>query len=111
MKLNSFDTETGFDMMVKFLPVVSEILENADVANVKSLLKNEAKTTDILRAVVPVMLKDHKEKVIQLVALMQGNTAEEVKQQPVTETVETFSEGVKIFADFFPASLRLVANA
>lgn len=111
MKLNSFDTETGFDMMVKFLPVVSEILENADVANVKSLLKSEAKTTDILRAVVPVMLKEHKEDVLHLVALMQGDTVEDVKKQPVTETVETFSEGVKIFADFFPASLRLVANA
>lgn len=111
MKISAMNTKDGFALMQKLVPVTAKILEDADIGNAKALLTNRESGAELAAKVTPILLKNHMEDVIGLVAIMQGSTPEEVAAQPIGSTVETLSEGIKLFAAFFTASLHLVASA
>lgn len=110
MKFSQMDTETGFEWMQKFVPIIAGIIEDPELANAKKALSS-ATGAEVMVMITPILLKKHKADIVELVAAMQGVAVELVKNQPITETVETLAEGVKLFATFFPASLHLVATA
>ncbi len=110
MKISALNTTDGFALMQKIVPATAKILEDADIINAKALLTSKD-GAEIAAKVTPVLLKNHMDDVIQLVAIMQDSTPEEVAAQPIGSTVETLSEGIKLFSGFFTASLHLVASA
>lgn len=111
MKLSNMNTIDGFEMMKKLLPATAKILGNAEIGNAKAILKGKESGAEIAAKITPILIQDHIEDVVQLVAVLQGSTEDEVKNQPIGETIETLSEGVKLFSSFFTASLHLVASA
>lgn len=111
MKISTLDTVSGFDLMLKFIPPVSAILEDAEMAKAKTMLTGKKSSAELAEAITPILLKSHNAELIDLVATMQGCTADEVKAQPIGETVETLAEGVRLYSAFFPAALHLAANA
>lgn len=111
MKFSTVDTAKGMDMMLAFLPHVSKIIEDAKLTDAKAMLTGKKSAAELAAKLTPLMLTDHRADLLNLVAVMQGTTAEKVAEQPITETMETFSEGVRLYAAFFPAALHLAANA
>ena len=111
MKISNMNTTDGFEMMKKLVPATAKILENVEISNAKAILKGKDSGAEIAAKITPILIRDHLDDVVQLVAVLQGSTVEEVKSQPIGETVETLSEGVKLFSSFFTASLHLVASA
>lgn len=105
------NTADGFDMMQRMVPIAARIIEDADAKEVRNMITEKHSGADIARALCPLMLAKHRAEVLELVAAMQGKTADEVAMQPIDKTLETLSEGVKLYASFFPACVRLVANA
>lgn len=109
---DTMNTETGFDLMLDFLPIASEILEDAEIKVAKEqLMKDAGSSSELAKDILPILLKNKRDAVMQLVSVVSGKTLEQVKAQPISETVKILRESVRLYADFFPAALHLVALA
>lgn len=111
MKISQMATADGLDLMLKFIPITARIIEDTELSNAKAVLTSTKSGAEIAAKITPILLANHRDDVMELVAVMQGETVDEVKKQPISSTIETLAEGVKLFAAFFPASLHLVASA
>ncbi|TYS68657.1 hypothetical protein FZC76_06835 [Sutcliffiella horikoshii] len=96
-------TEKALDM----LPHAAEIYEKLDLQNyIQKNFKQASKDDNVdelrVKSGVSLMLyvvknsKKIKTEMLEIVAIAQENTMEEVKKQPLTKTIETFKN---VFAD------------
>lgn len=115
MKLSEMATETGFDTMEKLLPDVADILSDDAVKEIKNGVEKENGKIVVSAVFAPVMrlfLGKHREAMYGLVATLCGKTPEDVKKQPLSETVATLRDGVSDeMLTFFASCLRMVMSA
>lgn len=112
MKLSEMKTADAFEAMVKMLPHVTAIIEDADMAAEKEKVKNkQVSGAQTFGAVIPLVLGRHGDDMIAIVAYATGNTVQDVRDMPVLEMRAAFDEAWKDVLDFFPLCLRLVLNA
>lgn len=112
MKLSEMRTQDAFEAMVKMLPHVSAILEDAEIAAEKAKIKSKAASgAQTFGAVIPLVLGKHAEDMFAIVAHATANDVQAVRDMPVQEMREAFDEAWKDVLGFFPLCLRLVANA
>lgn len=112
------NTEIGFDMMDKLLPYVAAVLEDDKVGEYKAALRQEKGDTggiDVaaaMRSLLPLFLGPQRENMLHIAAIIAGKTVEEIKAQPLTDTVKLLHDG--IMGDmmvFFASCLRMAMNA
>ena len=112
MKQLELNTEKGFDLMEKILPEVANILEDDDIKDVRSGIVRENDKISVRKNFLPVMslfVGKRRESVIRIVAAVKGKSVEEVKEQPINETIEDFQQCMcEEMMVFFAACLRMV---
>lgn len=108
------NTEMGFELMEKMLPHMSAIISDDEVVDVKKLVRKD----DTIRVgvamdkILPLFLGKHREHMYAIAAIMADKTAEEVKQQPITDTINAIKDGVNSgIMDFFVCCLRMAMSA
>lgn len=112
MKLTEMKTQDAFEAMVRMLPHVTAILEDADIVAEKEKIKNKtASGAQSFNAIMPLVIARHGEDMIAIVAAASGRDVRAVKDMPLQEMREAFDEAWKDVLDFFPLCLRLVMNA
>lgn len=110
------DTEKAFECMAKLVPYVTEIERDAEVIEAKKRLTDpnntETRNSDVMEAVLPLMLQKHREAVFAIVGIVMDKTAEEVSKQPWKVTLGVLKSGaMNDLYDFFPFAVQLVAHA
>ncbi len=112
MTLREMNTEAAFEAMVKMLPHVTAILEDADLAAQKEKIKAKTSTgAQTFGAVIPLVLGRHGGDMIAIVAAASNMEEKTVREMPMQEMRELFDAAWKDVLDFFPLCLRLVLNA
>ena len=114
MNISQMSTEKAFECMVRMVPYVVEIMSDPAVAEAKAKLKEkdgELTGGDFMLAMYPLLMRDHAEALCGIVAAMSEKTPDEVKAQPLGETLAALGAGItKELFDFFPFAVRLVAS-
>ena len=112
MSLLEMKTQDAFEAMVKMLPHVTAILEDADIAAEKEKIKNKEVTgAQTFGSLMPLVLAKHGEDMVAIVAAASGMSVHDAKAMPFSEMREAFDKAWKDILDFFPLCLRLVMNA
>lgn len=112
MTLREMKTEAAFEAMVKMLPYVTAILEDADLTAEREKIKAKTSTgAQTFGAVIPLVLGRHGSDMIAIVAAACGMEEKDVREMPMQEVRELFEEAWKDVLGFFPLCLRLVMSA
>lgn len=112
MTLREMKTEQAFEAMVKMLPHVTAILEDADLAAEKEKIKNKKATgAQAFGAVMPIVLTRHGGDMIAIVAAACCMEEKDVREMPLCDMQAAFDGAWKDVLDFFPSCLRLAMNA
>ena len=111
MKLSEMNTEKAFACMAHMVPYVAEIVGDPNVAEAKKKLidrGDELTGADAIQIIYPALMRDHSEALCGIVAAMEDRTVEEVKAQPLEETLTAIRAGVaEDFFDFLPVATQL----
>lgn len=112
MSLTEMKTQDAFEAMVKMLPHVTAIIEDADIAAEKERIKAKESTgAQTFGALMPLVLARHGGDMIAIVAAASGVTEKEVGEMPLAQMRDAFDAAWKDILDFFPLCLRLAMNA
>lgn len=112
MSLHEMKTEAAFDAMLKMLPHVTAILEDADMTTEKEKIKSKETTgAQAFGSVIPLVLGKHGSDMIAIVAAVSGMEEKDVRELPLQEMRAIFDDAWKDVVDFFPLCLRMVMNA
>ena len=127
MKISEMNTGRAFECMARMAPHVVEIMSDPQLAKAKQRImsardgaSNEAGAAgatgmtagDLMTAVYPLLMDTHREAMLNIAAALGGKTLEEVREQPLGETMELMREGFtgELF-DMFPIVMRMVLSA
>lgn len=108
------NTDMGFDLMEKLLPHVTAIVTDEDVVHVKELLRKEdtIQVGKAMHDILPLFLGKHREHMYAIAAITAGKTVEEIKQQPLADTLQVMRESVTgDMLSFFGLCLRMAMSA
>lgn len=116
MKIREMPTDRAFECMARMVPFFTEIGRDPKVVEAKRKLidigKDDATMTDVIDAVMPVILTRHRETLYGVLALIGDRKPEEIASQPYEETVAMIRGDLnKEFFDFLSFASRLVMNA
>ena len=115
MKLSEMNTELGFDLMEKLLPDVSEILSDESVKKMKLDFRKDGGGISVgagMGAVLPLFLGKYRENMYRIAAAISEKGTEEIKRQPVGETLAALQNGMtEEMLSFFASCLRMVMSA
>lgn len=107
-------TEMGFELMEKLLPHVAAILSDEELTDAKTAIRAE-ETFHVGRAfdnLMPLFLGKHREHVLAMAAVISGKTLEEVKAQPLHDTVTALRQNITgDMMIFFGSCLRVAMSA
>ena len=114
MKLSQMKGDAAFDAMVRMVPYVSAILEDEKVQQARDGLrgKKDLRAGEVMQAVMPLMLRDHRDDLYGIMGAVTGQTVEELRAMDFAALApmlrDTFCE--ELF-DFFPSCMALVLRA
>ena len=111
MKLNEMTTDQAADALVRLAEPAAEIVNDDKVFD---LIKGAGKIAEsgwktqltfILREVAPVLLKDHRNALYEVLSIMTGKTVKEISEQLITVTMDDIrgsvdSELIRFFMPF-----------
>lgn len=113
MKLSELTTGQAADVMVQITPLIAKIAgdENAvkAIGQVAGVSPDTMLTRDGFRAIrvnkyasfVSVLLKDHREDVFGILAVLEGKNVADIENQKLTETLRHIQEDVVNDEDFW----------
>lgn len=113
MKISEMTTEQAFDCMCVITPYVANITADEKLLNIlkdkiqigKSVSKAEIMVFGAkkLAEIVPLVLKDHKQDVFDILAALNEKTPEEISKQNIIETMKQIRKCVtdEDLIDFF----------
>lgn len=112
MKISEFRTEKAADVLLEILPFVTEIVtdaklceELANAVDIKGKTAMEVMAVGVAKfaKLIPLVLKNHKEDVFGIIAVLNCKTVDEVRKQNIVCTMEEIKELVhdKELIDFF----------
>ena len=112
MKISEFSTEKAADILLEILPFVTEIVtdsklceELANAVDIKGKTSFEVMAVGVAKfaKLIPLVLKNHKEDVFGIIAVLNCKTVEEVCKQNIVVTMGEIRELVqdKELIDFF----------
>lgn len=105
------NTVESFDMMEKLLPDIVELLADPAIAEFKETARNErVKSSEVIAGLLPVFITKHRNATLRIIAEVSGKTVDEVKKQPLADTIEDFKFSDEVYS-FFGSCLRLVLRA
>lgn len=116
MKISEFSTEKAADILLEILPCVTEIVTDASLCEeLANAVDIKGKTAFEVMAVgakkfaklIPLVLKNHKDDVFGIVAVLNCKTIEEVGKQNIVCTMKEIRELVqdKELIDFFKSCM------
>lgn len=116
MKISEFSTEKAADVLLEILPFVTEIVTDAELCEeLANAVDINGKTAFEVMAVgaakfsklIPLVLKNHKDDVFGIIAVLNCKTVEEVSKQNIVCTMEEIRELVqdKELIDFFKSCM------
>ncbi len=114
MKLSQMKGDAAFDAMVRMVPYVAAILEDDKVQQARDSLrgKKNLRAGEVMQAVMPLMLQNHRDDLMGIASVMSDHTVEELKEMDFAALApllrDTFCE--ELF-DFFPSCMALVLRA
>ena len=112
MKLSELSTDAAASVLVSITPAISNILKDpnlqeniarkADLKD-KSIIGIYAAGVDKINEIIPFLLKDHKDDIYEVIAVLNETTASEVAGQNILVTMTQIREIVrdKELVDFF----------
>lgn len=95
-KLSGMRTGAGLDAMLAMLPPMTRIIGDERFSDIREKLRNaeNAKVFDVAADVFPLMVKEHRTEVYQIVSAVTGKDAREIDDQPLCETMEAFTDAM-----------------
>lgn len=90
MKLSQMNTDKALEVICVISPFIESLLVDPKIKEVLENLDN-LQMLDMLK-VIPVILKDHKEETLTVLACVNEKTVEEVRNQPATQTIKEIKE-------------------
>lgn len=109
------NTEVGFNTMEKLLPYVSAILSDDSIRAVKVRIQkneNDVNTNEALNTLLPLFIGKHRDNMYVIASIICEKTVEEIKEQPLTETISVLRNGIaNEMLAFFGLCLRMAMNA
>ena len=106
MKLSQFDTETGMQVLTRLTPYIGQITSDPELAQIlseKMVVKPDmtvaeqiSELSKKLVKLAPVLHEKQRDAVLEIVAIMNEKSGEEVKRQPLFVTLRQLAE---IFKD------------
>lgn len=112
MTLREMKTAEAFEAMVKMLPHVTAILDDADISAEKAMVKAKKHTaSETFNVVMPLVLCRHGDDMIAITAAASGMSEDEVRELPLAEMQAAFDAAWKDVLDFFPSCIRMVMTA
>ena len=100
-KLTEMNTDELLDVYCRIAPALEEITQGKRWAEIAEAGKDLTVKTMLTR-VLPIILADHREAFYTILAAMNGKTAEEIKAQPMPETMRDLTALMQEdFGDFF----------
>ena len=112
MRLSELSTDAAASVLVSITPAISNILKDpnlreniakkADLKD-KSIIGIYAAGVDKINEIIPFLLKDHKDDIYEVIAVLNETTASEVAGQNILVTMTQIREIVrdKELVDFF----------
>lgn len=100
MKLSEMTTDQAADALVRLVEPAAEIVNDEKVFKVIQGAGKIAKATwqvqlaYILREVAPVLLKDHRNALYEVLSIMTGKEVAAISKQPITATIEDIRNSV-----------------
>lgn len=119
MKLSEMTTDKAADALVRLAEPAAEIVNDDKVFE---LIKGAGKVANagfsaqmafILREVAPVLLKDHRGALYEVLSILTGKKAAEIAQQPITATVADIRASVdsELLSFFTPSEGQQASGA
>lgn len=112
MKISTLTTEQALDTLCVLTPYIANITGDKSLTDAlsKKLGKSKMSAAEVytygaqkIAALVPILLKDHREDVFGILSVLNGTTPEEIAKQNVLITINQIKEAVqdKDLVDFF----------
>lgn len=117
IKINEVSTDKTLDLICDLTPWVSEIMEDKQVVKLLSekvklgqnaseeKVKSTVITTTIqkITGLIPLMLKEHREAIYNILSLLNEKTVDEIRSQKALVTINEIKEIImdKDLLDFF----------
>lgn len=112
MKISTLTTEQALDTLCVLTPYIANITGDKALTDTlgKKLGKSKMSAAEVytygaqkITALVPILLKDHREDVFGILSVLNGTTPEEIAKQNVLITINQIKEAVqdKDLVDFF----------
>lgn len=114
MGLDTMDTDAALDAMMKILPDVARILNDAEAGEIIGKLKGESikdvESGDAFRSIIPLFAGKYKAEFLRIVAVCQGCTVDEVRKQNLTKTTSVFAASLRMLISFFGCCLHMARS-
>ena len=112
MKISTLTTEQALDTLCVLTPYIENITGDKSLTDAlsKKLGKSKMSAAEVytygaqkIAALVPILLKDHREDVFGILSVLNETTPEEIAEQNVLITINQIKEAVqdKDLVDFF----------
>lgn len=112
MKISTLTTEQALDTLCVLTPYIANITGDKSLTDAlsKKLGKSKMSAAEVytygaqkIAALVPILLKDHREDVFGILSVLNETTPEEIAEQNVLITINQIKEAVqdKDLVDFF----------
>ena len=112
MKISTLTTGQALDTLCVLTPYIANITGDKSLTDAlsKKLGKSKMSAAEVytygaqkIAALVPILLKDHREDVFGILSVLNGTTPEEIAKQNVLITINQIKEAVqdKDLVDFF----------
>lgn len=119
MKLSEMTTDQAADALVRLVEPAAEIVNDEKVFQViqgAGKVANagfSAQMAFILREVAPVLLKDHRNALYEVLSILTGKKATEIARQPITATVADIRASVdsELLSFFIPSEEQAKSGA
>ena len=109
----NMQTDKALDVMMEILPDVAAIMNDTEAEDIIAKVKTkdkELEAGDAMQQLIPLFAKKYRPELYRIVAAMQGETVEEVREQNITKTVMELSNGLRVYAGFFACCLHMARN-
>lgn len=107
-------TDQAFDKMVQIVPLLGEILDDADASELKQEIKSEngqIPAGSVMQQMIPLFAGKHRQALYGIVAAVSDTSVDKVKEQPISVTLGTLRNAlIDETMMFFFSCLRIVKN-
>ena len=99
MKLSEMTTDKLFDVIVSLTPIISDITSDKELmAKLTESAKDKEKAKELgakkIAFIIPVLLKDHRVSIYEILATLNDKTVKEISDLPAMQVVAMVKEMV-----------------